>query len=159
MERITFSSSSFPHTTRVVGFRGTEAISRLYRFDAFVSAPSDEVDFDLSDAVGSKARLTIDDGVHPPYYFAGVIGDVELIQEFGGFVLLRAVIVPRLAELALTNHSRMFTNKSALDVIKAVLEENGVTRYEAYVTPSRVEEHICQYRESDLVPRFYGSEG
>ena len=126
---ITFSSSLLPRTARVVGFRGTEAISRLYRFDVFIWAPADNLDFELSNVVGTKARLALGSGAGIlPCFFSGVVGDIELIEDYGGKALLRVVIVPRLAALALSRHSRVFTEMSVMDVIAAVLEENGVDR-------------------------------
>src|SRR4051812_648366 len=95
---LTFSSSMLPGTTRVVGFRGSEAISRLYRFEVFVHAPSEGIDFDLADAVGTKARLMIGDAKGPPFLVAGILGSIDLLHEFGGQALLKAVIVPRLSE-------------------------------------------------------------
>jgi type VI secretion system secreted protein VgrG len=146
----------------VVGFHGREATSRLYRFDVFLIAPADDLDFELSDVVGTKARLALGAGAGIlPCFFAGIVGDIELIQDYGGKALLRVVIVPRLADLALSRHSRVFTDMSAIDVIKAVLEENGVTDYESHVGAAAVEEHICQYRESDLdfISRWMEREG
>jgi len=157
----TFASSMLPSTTRVVGFRGFEAISRPYRFEVFVVAPSEGIDFELSEAVGTKARLMIGDGKGEPFLFAGILGSIDLLHEFGGHALLRAVIVPRLSELSLSSHSPIFTKKSPIDVIKAVLEDNGVTDIEVHVGSSAVEEHICQYRESDLdfISRWMEREG
>lgn len=156
-----FASSMLPASTRVVGFSGHEAISQPYRFEVFVIAHSDAIDFDLNEAVNTRARLSIDAKKGPPFLFSGVLGSIDLLHEFGGRALLRAVIVPRLAELALSRHSRIFTKKSPLDVIKAVLEEGGVTDFEVHVGASAVEEHICQYRESDLdfISRWMEREG
>jgi type VI secretion system secreted protein VgrG len=158
---ITFASSMLPGTTRVIGFRGVEAISRPYRFEVFVLLKSEELDFELADAVGTKARVMIDDSKGPPSVFAGILGALDLLHEVGGQALIRALIVPRLSELALSTHSRIFTKKSPVDVIKAVLEDNGVTEYEVHVSASEVEEHICQYRESDLdfISRWMEREG
>jgi type VI secretion system secreted protein VgrG len=62
---ITFASSLLPSTARVVSFRGTEGISRLYRFDVFVTAPAEDIDFDLSEVIGTKARLVLGAAVEP----------------------------------------------------------------------------------------------
>ena len=162
---ITFSSSGFPRPARVIGFRGFEAISRPYRFEVYVSIPSDDGgDVDFADLVGEKAALVIDragDGI-PPFVLAGVLGGVDLVHEYGGSALLRATIVPRMTQLGLSRHSRIFTKKSAPDVIKAVLSDNGVTDHAFRLSRSyEVEEHISQYRESDLdfISRWMEREG
>ena len=50
---------------------------------------------------------------------------------------------------------------SVPDIIKAVLEENGVTDYELRLGAYEPEEHVCQYRESDLdfISRWMEREG
>ncbi|WP_437613863.1 type VI secretion system tip protein TssI/VgrG [Sorangium sp. So ce834] len=163
---ITFSSSILQGPTRVVGFRGVEAISRPYRFEIFLSVPSEgEDDTDFAEMVGAKARLSIDrqDDTNPPYVFTGVLAGVDLVHEFGGRALLRAVLVPRLWGLTLSKHSRIFTKKTVPDVIKLVLEENGITGsdVELNLGSYETEEHICQYRESDFdfVSRWMEREG
>ncbi|WP_438043157.1 type VI secretion system Vgr family protein [Sorangium sp. So ce128] len=163
---INFSSSILEGPARVVGFRGVEAISRPYRFEIFLSIPSEgDDDTDFAEMVGAKARLSIDrqDDTIPPYVFAGVLAGVDLLHEFGGRALLRAVLVPRLWGLTLSKHSRIFTKKSVPDVIKLVLEENGITGgdVELNLGSYEAEEHICQYRESDFdfISRWMEREG
>ncbi|WP_437970165.1 type VI secretion system tip protein TssI/VgrG [Sorangium sp. So ce260] len=163
---ITFSSSILQGPARVVGFRGVEAISRPYRFEIFLSIPSEsEDDTDFAEMVGAKARLSIDrqDDINPPYVFTGVLAGVDLVHEFGGRALLRAVLVPRLWGLTLSKHSRIFTKKSVPDVIRLVLEENGITGgdVELNLGSHETEEHICQYRESDFdfISRWMEREG
>ncbi|WP_437489901.1 type VI secretion system tip protein TssI/VgrG [Sorangium sp. So ce1014] len=163
---ITFSSSILQGPARVVGFRGVEAISRPYRVEIFLSIPSEgEDDTDFAEMVGAKARLSIDrpEDINPPYVFTGVLAGVDLVHEFGGRALLRAVLVPRLWGLTLSKHSRIFTKKSVPDVIKLVLEENGLTGgdVELNLGSYETEEHICQYRESDFdfISRWMEREG
>ncbi|MDI1476374.1 type VI secretion system tip protein TssI/VgrG [Polyangium sp. y55x31] len=162
---ITFSSSGLPRPSRVVGFRGTEAVSRPYRFEVYLQFHSDDGDIDFAEAVGDPASLVIDresDDI-PPYVLAGVLGDVDLVHEHGGRALVRVVLVPRFARLALSRHSRIFTKKSAPDAIRAVLDDNGLAgSYEFRLTQGyEVEEHIGQYRESDFdfVSRWLEREG
>ncbi|MDC3984471.1 type VI secretion system Vgr family protein [Polyangium jinanense] len=162
---ITFSSSGLPRPSRVVGFRGTEAVSRPYRFEVYLQFHSDDGDIDFAEAVGDPASLVIDresDDI-PPFVLAGVLGDVDLVHEYGGRALVRVVLVPRFSRLALSRHSRIFTQKSAPDAIRAILDDNGLAgRYEFRLTQSyEVEEHIGQYRESDFdfVSRWLEREG
>jgi type VI secretion system secreted protein VgrG len=160
---ITFASSMFPSTARVLGFRGFEAISRPYRFEVSLAVRSEAVEFELLDAVGTRGRLLIEsEAAGPPAVFAGVLGDVEIAHEFGGFALFRVALVPRLSDLARSTHSRVFTKKRVPEVIQAVLAEGGVTDVELRLVGAYdVEEHICQYRESDLdfISRWMEREG
>jgi type VI secretion system secreted protein VgrG len=163
---LTISSSVLPNTTRVAGFRGVEAISRPYQFEIFLlmrSEPGEE--YDLADAIGAKAQLVVDraDDNIPPFIFSGILASVELLHEIDGHSLLRAMMVPKLWELGLSNHSRIFTKKSVPDILRAVLEDNGFTSddYELRLGSYAVEEHVCQYRESDLdfISRWMEREG
>ncbi|WP_437809970.1 type VI secretion system Vgr family protein [Sorangium sp. So ce1078] len=152
---ITISSSVLPDPTRVVGFRGVEAISVPYEIEIFLSFQDTEADgFDLADVIGGKAVLSLDRSTDrlPPFLFAGVFADVELLHEFDGRALVRGLLVPKLWELKLSRHSRIFTKMALPDVIKSVLEDNGMSSddYEMRLGKYEVEEHICQYRESDL---------
>jgi type VI secretion system secreted protein VgrG len=161
---ITIFSSVLPDSARVIGFRGTEAISRTYEFEIFLvlhHEPGEE--FDLADAIGAKARLVIDRALDavPPFFFTGVLASVELMHTHDNRSLVRAVLVPRLWQLGLSRHSRIFTKMKVPDIIKAVLEENGVTDYEMRLGSYEVEDHVCQYRESDLdfISRWMEREG
>ena len=152
---IKVSSSVLPGSTRVVGFRGVEAISRPYEIEIYVAVQGEEGDaIDLGDAIGAKALLTLDRTTDelPPFELAGIFASVELLHEIEGRSLLRAVMVPRLWLLGLSRHSRIFTKMALPDVIKAVLEDNGFSsdEYALRLGKHEVEEHICQYRESDL---------
>jgi type VI secretion system secreted protein VgrG len=161
---ITISSSVIPRSARVVGFRGTEAISRPYEIEIFLAVPQElGEEFDLADAIGAKAKLIIDRqklGV-ATHTFAGIFASVEVMHAFEGRLLLRALLVPRLWQLGLSRHSRVFTKMKVPDIISTVLEENGVTDFELRLGAFEPEEHVCQYRESDLdfISRWMEREG
>jgi type VI secretion system secreted protein VgrG len=162
---INVTSTALPKTARVLGFRGHEAISRPYEHEIYLLSHAEE-ELDLADALGGRVTLTVDpDRIGtPPFLFTGVLASVEILQEIGDRSVLRAVMVPRLWQLGLSRHSRMFTKMNAPDVIKAVLEDNGLSGddVELRLTGSYdVEEHICQYRESDLdfISRWMEREG
>jgi type VI secretion system secreted protein VgrG len=163
---ITISSSVLPDGTRVVAFRGAEAISRPYEIEIYLSLEGEEGDgLDLADAIGAKAQLVIDrtDDALPPYVFAGILANLDLLHAVEGRSLVRAVLVPRLWQLGLSKHSRIFTKKSLPDVIESILEDNGLSGedYELRLGKYETEEHICQYRESDLdfISRWMEREG
>src|SRR4051812_29487222 len=108
---ITISSSVVPSSTKVVGFRGTETMSRPYEIEIFLSLRQEiGEEFDLGDAIGAKARLVLDresDKV-PPFVFAGIFANIEILHAYSGHILLRALLVPRLWQLGLSRHSRIF---------------------------------------------------
>ena len=163
----TVTSSVLPGGTRVVGFRGSEGISRPYVFEIYLSLESggESHELDLADAIGAKATLTLsrqDDA--EPYVFHGIFSELSLLHEMGGRALCRALLVPQLWRLRQTFHSRIFTAMSIPDVIAATLEDGGLTS-EDYVFKlagqHKPEEHICQYQEShfDFISRWMEREG
>jgi len=161
---ITISSSVLPDSARVVGFRGTEAISRPYEIEIFVQMQQElGEDLDLADGIGAKAKLTMDrvSLTTPPFVFAGVFANMELLHAHEGHLLLRCTMVPRLWQLGLSMHSRIFTKMKVPDIIKAVLDENGVTDVEMRLGSYETEEHVSQYHESDLdfISRWMEREG
>lgn len=144
--------SALPDNTRVVGFRGSEGISRPYSFDIFLLIP--EPDFDLDDAMGARGTLIMSrDDSRAPIHFQGIFAELLLIHELGGRALVQATLVPRLWQLGLSFHSRVFTGQSITDVIKVVLDDGGFTSDDFALDIAQTykpEEHICQYQESDL---------
>src|SRR5262245_11809015 len=108
----TIKSSAFPKSTRVMSFRGVEALSRPYRFELFVTVPVDDArDVDLADAVGTKATLAMHSERGNPVVFNGVLTVVQLLHAHTTYALFRAVLEPRFARLGLTQHSRLFTKQ------------------------------------------------
>lgn len=164
---ITLESSAFPDNSRVATFRGVEAISRPYEIEVLLMIDeADGEEVDLADGIGSKARLVLDriDDKLPPFIFAGILGTIEHLHSFAGRSLVRAVIVPRLWTLGLSHHSRMFTKQSVRDIIRDVLEDNGLKEgkdFDIRVQHQAKEEHVCQYHESDLdfISRWMEREG
>ncbi len=149
---ISISSSALPDDTRVAAFRATEAISRPYEVEVFLLAPSEGLE--LGDGIGAKAKLILDraDDKLPPFYFSGVFASLELLHEADNRALVRGVIVPRIWQLSLSQHSRIFTKMSLPEIIEAVLGDNALSGddYELRLGKYAKEEHVCQYRESDL---------
>ncbi|MFT3772858.1 MAG: type VI secretion system tip protein TssI/VgrG [Minicystis sp.] len=159
IDLITFASSAL--SGKVVGFRGTEAMSRPYHFEIFVQMMGE---FDLKSAIGAKATMVVDRATEGfvPFCFAGVLANVEVVHAYDGQVLVRAHLVPKLWQAGLSRHSRIFTNMRIPDIITQVLGENGVSEYELRLGGSYdAEEHVCQFRESDLdfISRWMEKEG
>ena len=161
---ITISSSAVPSSTKVVGFRGTESMSRPYEIEIFLSLRQEVgEELDLAGAIGAKARLVLnrESDKIVPFVFAGIFANVEILHAYNGHILLRALLVPSLWQLGLSRHSRIFAKMAVPDIIKAVLDDNGITDYELRLGSYAAEDHVCQYRESDLdfISRWMEREG
>ncbi len=160
----TLTSSAIPTNAKVAGFRGSERISAPYAFDVYFSIetnPLIPLDLDLSDAVFSKATLSVELGDEPAFSYAGILASVRLVRAAESAALFHARLVPQLWQLTLTRHSRIWTNKSSVEVITEVLEEAGLEFEFRLQSSYPTEEHICQYKESNLafISRWMEREG
>ncbi|MFO0553969.1 MAG: type VI secretion system tip protein TssI/VgrG [Polyangiaceae bacterium] len=178
------ASGALPEGARVMGFKAVEAISRPYQIDLFVSVGEGRgVEVDLDDALGARITLAANQTVKlraedaakttmdalramaPPFQFQGIASAVELVNDFGGRSVFRFTIVPQLYRLGQSLHSRVFTKQSVIDIVRAILDEAGLSDGEDYefrlASDYPVEEHVCQYKESDLafISRWMEREG
>ncbi|WP_437587404.1 type VI secretion system Vgr family protein [Sorangium sp. So ce1000] len=157
-------SSALPSSTKLVAFHGTEGVSKLYRFELYLVMINDAGhSFDMAAAVGKPVTISLErsDGCEP-FLRSGVLGSIELINDFAGRCVFRATMVPRLALLAMSFHSRVFTMKTVPAILQAVLQKGGVTDCALQLQGAyAAEEHVCQYRESDyaFIARWMEREG
>ncbi len=167
---IVVHASALPESAQVLGFRGHEVMSRPYVFDVYVNLTHREgAGVDPADAIGTRAMLGFrHDLLAVPFHFHGVISEMELVHEVDGGrggdrSVFRLRLVPQLWALGLSMHSRIFTKKSIPEVISTVLEDAGLGGdFELRLSGAyAVEEHVCQYRESDLafITRWMEHEG
>jgi type VI secretion system secreted protein VgrG len=153
MEPFSAISRALPPSTRVFGFRGSEGLSSLYRFELYLFI--EEATFDMAGAVGSDVALTFNGlGGRPPMPVHGMLASVETVGDLLHGALYRAVLVPRLHRLTLTHHSKVFVNQSMLEILQQVLEDEGFEKDKdfAFRLSARYApfEHVCQYRESSF---------
>lgn len=153
MEQIfTIKSDALPADAHVVSFVGTEGISTPYRFDIAVQTTDES--FDAQKALRARATLLIHQGANgEPVQYHGILAAVELLHQWQGKSLYRLTLVPKLWNLCHMLHSRIFTDNTIVDVIKAVLEHGKLTskdyRFETMASYP-VLEHVCQYKETNL---------
>jgi type VI secretion system secreted protein VgrG len=146
---VELTSRALPSDVRVAAFVGSEGLSRPYRHEVAFYVPRGS-DVDLRSAIGERAslRFTASD-----YVIHGVFIALEHESEQVDRSVYRATLAPRLWQLSLSRHSRVFTDKSVPDIVEAVLNGAGFgpSDYELQLArdyPPR--DHVCQYRESDL---------
>src|SRR5580700_8132478 len=99
LDIFTISSPALPKGTRVVGFRGSEGLSRLYAFEIHLALAPGEADaFELPSAVGAKGTLTLDrQDRRPPFVFHGLFSEAAIVHtEPDGRAFVRAMLVPKL---------------------------------------------------------------
>jgi type VI secretion system secreted protein VgrG len=158
------SSPYLPESARLVGFRGTEQLCRPYELELYFTV-ADQPDFDLADGIGGRASLVGErEEDRGQFVIHGILSSIKLLHEVHDRALYRAVLVPRLWRLGRTRHSRIFTKQTIPDIIKDVLVAAGLpeTEFELRLDHTYdVEEHVCQYAESDLdfIHRWLEREG
>ncbi|WP_437502133.1 type VI secretion system Vgr family protein [Sorangium sp. So ce1099] len=157
-------SGALPSSTRLVAFHGTEGISKLYRFELYLITTLDVGhEIDMAAAVGQPVTISLErsDGGER-FVRSGVIGSIELINDFAGRCVFRATMVPRLQLLTLSVHSRIFSEKAIPEILQSVLQQGGVADCSLQLRATyRPEEHVCQYRENDyaFIARWMEREG
>ncbi|WP_438017715.1 type VI secretion system tip protein TssI/VgrG [Sorangium sp. So ce315] len=158
------NSSALPPSTRLVAFHGTEGISKLYQFELYLVMTRDVGhELDMATAVGRPVSVSFEPSEGGERFLrSGVLGSIELINDFAGRCVFRATMVPRLAFLSLSTHSRIFAEKAIPEIIQDVLQKGGVTDCAFQLRGAyRPEEHVCQYREDDyaFIARWMEREG
>lgn len=145
--------AALPGGARVLAFTGREEVSRTYRFEVFVLVPHGLLDEgSLDEAIGSAATLEVmrEDGLARNRWH-GVLSEVTLVHELPGAALYRAVLVPRLWLLSLTQRSRVYVGDALPAVLEKSLREGGLRDFALRLQRSyKALDHVCQYRESHL---------
>ncbi len=145
----------------VLAYRGSEGLSRLYRFEIELES---EAPITLETLLGRPGRLSIRlrRGMR---FFHGIIGRAEIISEFEGQTRYRVELFPQVWRLTQRTDMRIFQNKSTPEIFEAVMQEAGIPA-DAFdlsllqgVYAKR--EYCVQYRESDynFIARLLEEEG
>ncbi|MDE2335016.1 MAG: type VI secretion system tip protein VgrG [Rhodospirillales bacterium] len=148
-------------TLQPVRLHATEGISELFAFEVDMVSPDDGIKAD--DLLYQPACVTLTPKVGSPRYFHGIVREFRAEGRQGGAHSYRALLVPRLAFAGQTADCRMFYQKTALQVIETLLDENGVTHFDdSKVTRTlQQRDYVCQYNETDLafITRLMEEEG
>lgn len=160
MEAFKLESGSIPAGCETIAFDVHEQLGRPFRVEAWVSArASAGAALDPAEAVGSRAKLVVTLPNNLPMEFVGQISAMSLLRSQEGesgtvSSLYRVQLAPRLQTLAMTKRSRVFTRKTLQEIVAEVLEVHGLAEGEDFVfqlaDPPPTEEHVSQYKESDL---------
>jgi type VI secretion system secreted protein VgrG len=159
-------------TLHVQGFTGVDRISELFRFE--IDLVSTRADLDAIALLTNDAWLGIKQGtllagsgkrgvqelkVH------GVLASFEQRGKGDHWVSYRAVLVPKLWRLTLTVQSRIFLDKSVVEIVTDVLKGAGLEdedfQFKASARGQAKREYVVQYQESDFafISRLLEHEG
>jgi len=149
-----------PDVLLLKGFSGVEAVSAPFELSLDLLSEDETV------AAASLLRKSVD--VHMKLasggerVFNGLVREFRQLGRQDKLVEYRMKIGPALWFLKLTGESRIFQQKSVLDIVQKVLKEQGVTKIELQCQKSYEPREYCvQYREShfDFVSRLLEQEG
>jgi type VI secretion system secreted protein VgrG len=147
---LTFTSPLGANALLPASFRGAEEISGLFDFSLELLAAPEAV-IDPAAIVGRRVTLSLqltDTGILR--YFNGIVESFEGTGGDSYFNSYRLRMVPMLWLLSLNRQTRVFQNKSVVDIVSEVLSPYSIVprveTQQSYVTL----EYCTQYRETDL---------
>ena len=131
------------------GFKGTESISRLFRFELDLLSENSSISF--PDIVGKNVTISLKQPDESYRYINGVISRFAQHATEEQFTSYSAEMVPWLWFLTRNADCRIFQNKSIPDIITEVFSDLGFNDYTNSTQGSYDPREYCvQYRESDF---------
>lgn len=136
-----------------VALSASEAISAPFEFDVMAVCQSGKIDPDS--LLNQPACVAIQDGGTPIRYFHGIVrslsaeGPVRGADAADSFESYRLSLVPRLWFLQQTVDCRVYQNKSAGEILKAMFQDAGLTDLSG-PPASTTRPYTVQFNESDL---------
>lgn len=137
----------------------TEAMSEMFRITLHMR--SDNTALDASTVIGNGVTVTLQIPDGPKRYFNGIVSRFVHTGGDREFAHYSAEVVPKLWLLTLTRNRAIWQTKTVAEIVKAVLDEYGIT-YEDKLTATYTALDYCvQYDESafDFISRLMESAG
>ncbi|MGM0953083.1 MAG: type VI secretion system Vgr family protein [Pseudomonadota bacterium] len=141
---------------------GEQRVSEPFRYtlDCF----SQQGDIELKTLMAQPARLSVLQADGGYRYFHGLVSEAAMLGEDGGVTYYQLTLVPWLEMLKLGRDSRIFQDRSVVDVLSEVFEGHDLARggYRFDLRREYPARSYCvQYRESDFhfVSRLMEEEG
>src|SRR5690606_28485735 len=152
-----------PHT-----LSGEEHVSAPYRLQ--VECLCTDISLELKQLIGTGVDVAIQLGDGGERLLSGIVTQAQQLGADGGFAGYGLIIEPALAILKLRRNSRVFQDKSVVDIVGIVLDEHIASnpvfaqcfRHREQLTQDYPPRSYCQqYRESDLafIERLLREEG
>ncbi len=107
-------------------FEGREAVSDLFEFNVEALSPgkaAGELKIDFDPAIGKNCTVKIDTVGFGERFFVGVLTDTSLIDVSDEGAIYRLTLRPWLALLAHRVNSRVFHNKTVVEIIDKIFQD------------------------------------
>ncbi len=152
---------AIPSDARVNGYTATEAISQPFSVE--ISFSTADASFVVDDCLRKRALLQVDDAQGNTRWYDGLPDEVGFVASDSRENRFRMRLRPAFAALEHREGSRIFQDKSAIDVVKAILADAGVDEHVEWRLRQTYSprEFCCQYRETEInfVHRLLEDEG
>lgn len=153
-------------TLTVERWQGWESLSAGFEWQ--VDLLSTDARLPLDELLGKRARLLTRgvDGSRIPR--SGLVREAECVGSDGGLARYRLTLVPWTWLLGQGRHSRVFQDKSVIEIVEAVFDDyTPLTSWQVgdevgpFLSQVPPRSYTCQYRESDFdfVSRLLAEEG
>jgi type VI secretion system secreted protein VgrG len=147
---IQFSSPLGKDVLLIERLDGTESISKLFRYQVELFATAGTM-IDPKSVVGAKVAVALALNDAPgSRWINGIVASFEQCAGDEEFDVYHAEIVPSMWQLTLSGNSRVFQNKTVLDIAKAVIGEYGLSISDHTAGSYKPLEYCTQYSESDF---------
>ena len=144
--------------------RGSEALGRMFTYD--VELASTKSDIKIADVLGTSMTVVLDLPAGGKRYFNGIITRFAYRGRRNGMASYHAVLHPAMWLLTRSMNCRIFQEKTAIEIIKAVCNRDvyaGLIKLdETKLSSEPASRSYCvQYRESDFnfITRLLVEEG
>jgi type VI secretion system secreted protein VgrG len=133
----------------ICAFSGVEGLGELYGYE--IDALSEVKNADLAGVLGEECFVALNLRGGETRHFSGIATEARWLGVRGDFHAYRFTLRPWLWLLSQRSDSRIFHNKTAPEVIKAVFGREAKSNFDDRLTESyQVMEYCVQYQESDL---------
>jgi type VI secretion system secreted protein VgrG len=145
-----FSSPLGEDTLLIESLEGSEGVSRLFEFHAELLADADTA-IDPVSLIGARVGVAIAlTDVKGNRYINGIVASFEQAAGDAEFNAYHARIVPGLWQATLNANCRVFQNQSALEIVRAVIGEYGLSVTDRTTNSYKPLDYCTQYSESDF---------
>ena len=130
-------------------FDGGEALSEPFEFR--VEAISEQQNIDFNAALGKSVTVKVKTADGQDRYFDGLLAEARWAGPRADLFVYQLILRPWLWLLTLTSDCRIFSQKSARDIIKQVFTDRGFSDFRDDLQSSYPTLEYCvQYRETDF---------
>jgi len=149
-----------PDKLLLESFHGVEGISRLFTFELDMLSADSDIPAEKVLGTGMSLRLTLPDETER--HIHGIVSRFTLSDVEREYARFHAELVPWPALLKHSFQSRIFQEKTVLEIVEEVFESLGFSDYDIACTrPYAARTYCVQYRETDwnFVSRLLEEEG